>query len=65
MRGARGKMILSINDRPEVREIFAGLEQLAVETTYHVGTRHGGALRAGELIVTNFPIEGAALTVAA
>lgn len=65
MRGARGKMILSINDRPEVREIFGGLTQQTVETTYHIGTKTGGARRAGELIVTNFAIEGAALPVAA
>lgn len=65
MRGARGKMILSINDRPEMRETFAGLDQLAVETTYHLGTHSGGALRAGELIVANFPIDGAARAVAA
>ncbi len=65
MRGARGKMILSINDRPEVRATFAGLEQVAVETTYHVGTRNGGALRAGELIVANFPLPGELLPVAA
>lgn len=65
MRGARGKMILSINDRPEARATFAGLEQVAVETTYHVGTRNRGALRAGELIVANFPLPGELLPVAA
>jgi DNA adenine methylase len=54
-RGARGKMVLSINDRPEVREIFAGLSMKAVDTTYTLAK--GDSSRAGELLITNFAIE--------
>ena len=52
-RSARGKMVISINDRPEVREIFADLHQHAVETTYTLA-KGNKALRAGELIISNF-----------
>lgn len=54
-RGARGKMVISINDRPEVREIFADLHQQAVSTTYTLAKCESGS--AGELIISNFAIE--------
>lgn len=47
-----GKVILSINDTPEVRTLFAGFYLEAVATTYHL--QANGAARAGELIITNF-----------
>jgi len=50
-----GKFILTINDCPETRAIFAGFHQLGVETTYTIGG-HQGAMCAGELLVSNFPI---------
>lgn len=57
-RRARGKMILSINDRPEVREIFAGLSMKRIETTYTISTAAtGSAKRVGELLISNFGLE--------
>ena len=53
LRGIRGKMLLSINDRAEVREIFAGFALRAIDTTYTVS---GTATRAGELLISNFPL---------
>lgn len=53
-RGARGRIIVSINDRPEMRDAFSGLEIDAVETSYSVGTASGAAPKARELIVRNF-----------
>lgn len=52
LRGLKGRFILSLNDRPEVREIFAAFNIEAVETTYSVG---GGskAQKAGEVIISN------------
>ncbi|MFA7506365.1 MAG: DNA adenine methylase [Burkholderiaceae bacterium] len=52
--GARGKFILSINDTPAIRQCFAGFEIRPVETTYSIASAHGGAKRAGELIISNF-----------
>lgn len=46
-----GRFIFSINDRPEVRDLFAGFRVDAVETTYTVAK--GGAKRVGELIISN------------
>ena len=63
--GARGKMIISINDTPQVREIFSGLVQVPVETTYTISTKAVGAKRVGELIICNFDPEGLETSLAA
>lgn len=47
----KGGFVLSINDTPEIRTIFAGLSIEAVETTYFLPGA-GKAQRAGELIIT-------------
>ena len=49
--GLQGRFILSLNDTPEVRQIFARFHLQAEETTYTVG---GGskAKSAGELVIT-------------
>lgn len=54
LRGARGRFLLSINDHPEVRRIFAGFEMAEVETTYTIATAHGAGKKVGELIISNF-----------
>ena len=53
LKGIKGKFIMSINDTPEIREIFQDFNLDAVETTYTVG---GGEnqTKAGELIITNY-----------
>lgn len=51
LRGLQGRFILSLNDRPEVRAIFAGFCIEEVATTYTVQGQ-GGAVRAAELIIT-------------
>lgn len=55
LRTMRGKAILSINDRPEVRDIFDGLHMHAATTTYSI-QRATNAARAGELLVSNFAL---------
>ncbi len=47
----KGSFILSINDRPQVRNIFAGFAMREVEVTYTVGGTDK-AKRVGELIIT-------------
>ena len=49
---ARGKFILSINDRPEIRQAFAAFEIAELETTYTIA-RGENARRAGELVISN------------
>ena len=51
LRGLRGRFIMSINDRPEIRELFAGFELQEVDLSYTVaGGKHTKAAR--ELIIT-------------
>lgn len=54
--GARGKFILSINDKPEVRECFAGFSIEEVETTWTIGTAATRTGKVGELIISNFAL---------
>lgn len=52
---ARGKFLLSINDTPEVREIFSAFDIKDIETTWSLSTAAtGGAKRVNELIISNF-----------
>jgi len=53
--GISGLFVLTINDQPEIRAIFEGFHLLGVDTTYTLAAA-GNALRAGELLVSNFPI---------
>lgn len=51
LRGIRGRFILSINDHPTIRQLFAGFELIDVELNYT--TRGGGNPKpARELIIT-------------
>ena len=47
-----GKFILSINDTPEIRKVFADFKQAETSLTYSVAAE--GATPARELIITNF-----------
>lgn len=47
----KGRFILSINDHPDVRRIFAAFDFQEVETTYSVSLKGNGS-KAGELIIT-------------
>lgn len=51
LKGLRGRFILSLNDVPEVRELFAWATIEPVELTYFVSGR-GGQAGARELIIT-------------
>lgn len=51
MDGIEGKAIMSINDTPEIREIFAGFDLLGVETTYTVSRTSGTRPKRAELLV--------------
>lgn len=48
--GVKGRFLLSINDTPEIRDIFKGFHQLPVQTSYSIG-RNG--TRMGELLISN------------
>ncbi len=46
-----GKFLLSLDDRPEVRNLFSSWSLLPVELTYTARTK---AKRYGELLISNF-----------
>lgn len=48
LRGISGRFLLSLNDRPDVRETFAVFAIETVETTYHIG----GSRRVTELLIS-------------
>lgn len=50
----KGRFILSINDRPEVRTIFDAFKIEAVESTYSIAS--GKPMKAGEVIITSSEI---------
>ncbi|MBK1868236.1 DNA adenine methylase [Aestuariivirga sp. YIM B02566] len=51
--GLKGMFLLSVNDRPELREIFAAFEIKGVRTTYTVAKGPGQVAR--EILVSNIP----------
>lgn len=51
LRAVRGRFVLSLNDHPEVRRIFAGFDFRDERLTYTVGA--GPAKSVGEVIITN------------
>ena len=53
-RSIRGKMVISVNDIPEMRQAFGGLAMERVEITYAVGGKGRPAGRSGELVIRNF-----------
>ena len=50
MRRLKGRFILSINDLPDVREVFAGFKLAPVSLTYSI--TGGSGTPAKELIIT-------------
>ena len=50
----KGKFLLSINDRPEIRTIFAAFCQREIKLRYSVN-RHNGT-HADELLIANYPL---------
>ena len=55
--GIKGRFILSLNDVPEVRAIFAAFDLDEVRTTYTIsGTRNDPAGSRAELLISNWPL---------
>ena len=50
LRGIRGRFLLSLNDRPEVRKLFAGFERERVRVRYTMGMDQQIA---AELLISN------------
>lgn len=54
-RTVQGKMVISVNDIPEMRRAFKGLTITTADIAYQVGGGGRSSKRSGELIITNYP----------
>ncbi len=54
VRSAKGKVMISINDHPEVRRVFDGLVYHDLGIKYAVANNHGSASESRELVITNW-----------
>ncbi|KIA82004.1 restriction endonuclease subunit M [Chromobacterium piscinae] len=58
MRNVRGRVMVSINDHPEIRRAFAGHHMLELDIKYSNGNqRQGAPVVSGELVITNWNAE--------
>jgi DNA adenine methylase len=55
--GIKGKFLMSINDVPQIRDIFGRFILTEIATTYTISKKGRGAGKASELLVSNFPIQ--------
>ncbi len=54
IRSIKGKAILSVNDIPEMRQVFKGLKMKSVDIKYSVNSRSGKPKTSRELIVRSY-----------
>ena len=54
MRTMQGKMMLSINDHPDIRALFAGFNLRELQLSYSVGLRAQSRTPKGELVICNY-----------
>lgn len=54
MRRVNGKVMVSINDHPDIRRAFDGLAMLELGIKYSVGNNHGDPVTSRELVITNW-----------
>lgn len=54
MRTCKGKVMVSINDHPAIREAFAGLHMEGLDIKYAVANVHGEAQTSRELVIMNW-----------
>ena len=53
LRGIQGRFVLSINDVPEIRDIFAWAQIEPVSTTYTIGNHAGRGQERAELLISS------------
>lgn len=54
MRTCKSKVMLSINDHPDIRRVFAEFPMLDLSIQYSVANSHGGGKSSQELVITNW-----------
>jgi len=61
MRSAAGRFVASINDHPQIREVFAGFDLVPLQLDYTIGGGQGRGRKFGELIIKSWDDRQAAL----
>ncbi|MFA1261086.1 DNA adenine methylase [Xanthomonas euvesicatoria] len=61
MRGGRGKIIVSVNDHPDMRRVFAEFQVVPLQLSYSIGSAPSRSRHFGELIVKSWDDSAAAL----
>lgn len=54
MRTCKGRVMLSINDHPDIRRCFAGFSMHELDIKYSVANASGAPKTSGELVITNY-----------
>lgn len=54
MRSCKGKVMVSINDHPDIRRAFDGFHVAGLDIKYSVANVHGGAATSRELVIMNW-----------
>jgi DNA adenine methylase len=59
MRTCKGRVMVSINDHPDIRRVFDGHHIAELDIKYSLGQAHGKPQTSGELVITNWkPSDG-------
>ncbi|MEO6917550.1 MAG: DNA adenine methylase [Collimonas sp.] len=54
MRTCKGKVMVSINDHPDIRQVFAGFHMMGLDIKYAVANNHGAPQTSKELVILNW-----------
>ncbi len=54
MKTCKGKVMVSINDHPAIREAFNGLHMMGLDIKYNVSNTHGQPETSKELVIMNW-----------
>lgn len=54
MRTCKGKVMVSINDHPDIRQVFDGHHMMETDIKYSTGNVHGPVQSSGELVILNW-----------
>jgi len=55
----KGKLLLTINNHPDIRKLYKGLPQLTINVTYSVARdKSAKSRKRTELIIANYPLPG-------
>ena len=57
MRECKGKVMLSINDHPDIRSCFDGFTFHELDIKYSVANNHGSPKESGELVIINYEVD--------